>query len=45
MALPSFDIKQYWHCRQHNDVTNRWLRGVTQDLFSGEEAWHLGEDR
>lgn len=44
MALPGFDIKQYWHRRQHNDVANRWLRGVTQALFSGEEGWHLEVD-
>lgn len=41
MSLPEFDIKQYWHRRQHNDVANRWLRGVTQTLFSAEEGWQL----
>lgn len=44
MTLPSFDIKQYWHRRRHNDVANKWLRGVTQELFSGDEGWHLSTD-
>lgn len=31
--IPSIDIKQYWHRCQHGDPGNRWLRGITVDLF------------
>lgn len=40
-GFPSFDIKQYWHRRQHSDVANQWLRGLVQELFSGADTWHL----
>lgn len=42
--LPRFDIKQYWHRRQHDDAANRWLRGVVHHLFSGKESWRLAAD-
>lgn len=41
MQLPSFDIKQYWHRRQHYDAANQWLRGEILQLFSGKSTWHL----
>lgn len=34
-AVESFQIKQYWHERNHNDPGNRWLRSIIQGLFSG----------
>lgn len=34
---PSFEIKQFWHLRNHDDKANRWLRGVVMSLF-GEAA-------
>lgn len=34
---PSFEIKQFWHTRNHDDTANRWLRGVVMSLF-GEAA-------
>jgi DNA-binding transcriptional LysR family regulator len=26
MKLPSFDVKQYWHERYHQEPSNRWIR-------------------
>lgn len=34
---PSFEIKQFWHLRNHDDMANRWLRGLVMSLF-GEAA-------
>jgi DNA-binding transcriptional LysR family regulator len=31
--IPSFQVKQHWHARYHNDPANRWLRGLCADLF------------
>jgi DNA-binding transcriptional LysR family regulator len=31
--IPAIDVKQYWHRCQHGDLGNRWLRGITMDLF------------
>ncbi len=31
--VPSFEIKQFWHQRSHDDPGNRWLRGVIAELF------------
>nr|WP_315594204.1 LysR family transcriptional regulator [uncultured Cupriavidus sp.] len=33
--VPSFDVKQFWHARNHQDAGNRWLRKQIADLFSG----------
>lgn len=30
---PHFEVKQFWHQRNHHDVANRWLRGVVAELF------------
>lgn len=30
---PTFEIKQFWHLRSHDDMANRWLRGVVLSLF------------
>lgn len=29
----SFEVKQHWHARFHQDAGNRWLRGVVAGLF------------
>lgn len=34
--VPSFDVKQFWHERNHHDAANRWLRGIVSELFSRE---------
>lgn len=31
--VPRFEVKQFWHERNHEDVGNRWLRGLIRDLF------------
>lgn len=31
--VPRFEVKQFWHERNHEDAGNRWLRGVIHDLF------------
>jgi DNA-binding transcriptional LysR family regulator len=33
VALPRFEIAQYWHERYHRDGAHRWLRSVTHELF------------
>lgn len=35
IKLPSFSVKQHWHERYHADASNRWLRQVMAQLFSG----------
>lgn len=32
--LPSFQVKQHWHERYHEDASNRWLRQVVAMLFT-----------
>ncbi|MFC6280826.1 MULTISPECIES: LysR family transcriptional regulator [Polaromonas] len=44
IQTPRFEIKQFWHQRNHHDVANRWLRRLIAELFlsvlppSGPEA-------
>jgi DNA-binding transcriptional LysR family regulator len=33
IALPRFEIAQYWHERYHRDDGHRWLRSITFELF------------
>jgi DNA-binding transcriptional LysR family regulator len=33
VKIPIYDVKLYWHERQHNNVANKWLRKVVVDLF------------
>ena len=33
LAVPTFEVKQHWHARYHEDAANRWLRGVVAALF------------
>ncbi|WP_290866658.1 LysR family transcriptional regulator [Aquabacterium sp.] len=35
LDVPSFDVKQHWHARYHQDAGNRWLRGLIAKLFMG----------
>jgi DNA-binding transcriptional LysR family regulator len=35
LELPTFDIKQYWHCRHDDDVAHRWLRSQIHDTLRG----------
>lgn len=34
VELPSFQVKQHWHERYHEDASNRWLRQVVATLFA-----------
>lgn len=36
IALPAFDVAQYWHERFHNDPGNRWLRNRVASLYNPE---------
>ena len=33
IATPRFQIKQFWHQRNHRDVPNQWLRKTISELF------------
>lgn len=33
LDVPRFDVKQFWHERNHDDAGSRWLRCVIRDLF------------
>ncbi|MBL0419368.1 LysR family transcriptional regulator [Ramlibacter sp. AW1] len=33
-TVPRFEVKQYWHQRNQDDVANRWLREVVAGLFT-----------
>lgn len=30
---PRYEIRQFWHQRNHHDIANRWLRGIVAELF------------
>ena len=30
---PRFEIKQFWHQRNHHDIANRWFRNIIAELF------------
>jgi DNA-binding transcriptional LysR family regulator len=34
LPVPRFEIKQFWHQRNHDDAANRWLRAVVAELFT-----------
>lgn len=36
LPIPSFQVKQHWHARFHEDPGSRWLRGVCAELFMRE---------
>jgi DNA-binding transcriptional LysR family regulator len=33
IAIPTFQVKQHWHARYHDDGANKWLRGIVAELF------------
>lgn len=37
-AVPRFDIKQFWHERNHYDAANQWLRQTVAALFMGKST-------
>lgn len=36
--LPNYTVKQHWHERYHDDLGNRWLRGVIRELLGRANA-------
>jgi DNA-binding transcriptional LysR family regulator len=38
VALPSFEIAQYWHERFHHDPGHRWFRAASFDLFAKQRS-------
>jgi len=38
IALPSFEIAQFWHERYHRDPGHRWFRAMSFDLFAKSRA-------
>jgi DNA-binding transcriptional LysR family regulator len=36
LPIPTFQVKQHWHARFHQDAGLQWLRGVCASLFMGE---------
>jgi len=36
--LPDYTVKQHWHERYHDDLGNRWLRGVVRELLGRPNA-------
>lgn len=39
IKLPTYEVKQHWHARFHQDPGNQWLRRVSYDLFAGGAAF------
>lgn len=37
---PGFDVKQFWHKRNHHDAANRWLRKTVAELFAASRPRH-----
>ena len=37
LTIPSFDLKQHWHRKFHNDPKIIWLRSVVAELFNDEK--------
>ncbi len=33
IATPSYEVRQFWHQRNHHDVANQWLRRIIGELF------------
>ncbi|WP_326540423.1 LysR family transcriptional regulator [Pseudorhodoferax sp.] len=38
LALPSFEVAQYWHERYHREPGNQWLRGALARQFGAQPA-------
>ncbi|RJF95916.1 LysR family transcriptional regulator [Noviherbaspirillum saxi] len=39
IAIPSFDLRQHWHRKYHQDPRNIWLRNLVAELFSNDPRW------
>lgn len=39
LAIPTFDLRQHWHRKYHQDPRNVWLRGLIAELFSNDPQW------
>jgi DNA-binding transcriptional LysR family regulator len=40
LELPSFDLKQHWHRKFHNDTRSQWFRALVSSLFNDEaDEW------
>lgn len=39
LMIPSFDLKQHWHRKFHQDPKNKWLRALVSDLFYNDARW------
>jgi hypothetical protein len=39
LEIPTFDLKQHWHRKFHQDAKNAWLRSVVADLFHNDGRW------
>jgi DNA-binding transcriptional LysR family regulator len=37
LEIPSIDLKQFWHRRQHAEPATQWLRSVVAELFIGRD--------
>lgn len=34
IKIPPYDVKQYWHERQHHNPANKWLRGLVTSIIA-----------
>jgi DNA-binding transcriptional LysR family regulator len=39
LKIPSFDLKQHWHRKFHQDARNKWLRSIVSELFHNDARW------
>lgn len=39
LEIPTFDLKQHWHRKYHEDPKNKWLRSMIVDLFNEDTRW------
>lgn len=39
LKIPTFDLKQHWHRKYHNDARHRWLRQLVAELFKDDPRW------
>lgn len=45
IKLQSYDIKQHWHERFHQDPANQWMRSVIAELFLGYRKHQIRRSR
>jgi DNA-binding transcriptional LysR family regulator len=39
LKIPTFDLKQHWHRKFHDDARHKWLRGMVAELFKDDPRW------